>query len=198
MDRALYRLINGLADHTTWAHGAFKLYANAGIVVFAALLIAAYLDGRRHNAHLGVAGAIWAGGAALAALGAGQLIGRAVDRLRPYETMTDVHVLIARTADFSFPSDHATVAGAVAAGLLMTNRRWGTVAAVAAGTMAFTRVYVGAHYPADVLAGLTLGAVVAVAGRLFIVPVIRQFVTHLARTRLRPVVAATLASKPST
>lgn len=112
--------------------------------------------------------------------------------------MTDVHVLIARTADFSFPSDHATVAGAVAAGLLMTNRRWGTVAAVAAGTMAFTRVYVGAHYPADVLAGLTLGAVVAVAGGLFIVPVICQFVTRLARTRLRPVVAATLASKPST
>ena len=76
----------------------------------------------------------------MAALGIGQLIGRAVDRARPYESLNNVHLLVAKTTDFSFPSDHATVAGAVAAGLFLTNRRWGTVAAIAAVTMAFARV----------------------------------------------------------
>ena len=42
------------------------------------------------------------------------------------------------------PSDHATVVGAVAVGLLLVNRRWGIVAAIAAVVMAFARVYVGA------------------------------------------------------
>lgn len=78
------------------------------------------------------------------ALGIGQLIGSAVDRLRPYEAMTNVHVLVDKTTYFSFPSDHATAVGAVAVGLLFANRRWGIVATVLALLMAFTRVYVGA------------------------------------------------------
>lgn len=84
------------------------------------------------------------------ALGIGQLIGSPVDRLRPYEAMTNVHVLVDKTTYFSFPSDHATAVGAVAVGLLFANRRWGIVATVLALLMAFTRVYVGAHYPTDV------------------------------------------------
>ena len=100
----------------------------------------------------------------MAALGVGQIIGGAINRARPYETMTNVHVLVDKTTDFSFPSDHATVAGAVAVGLTFANRRWGIVASVVAVLMAFTRVYVGAHYPGDVLAGLSLGGLVATAG----------------------------------
>ena len=96
--------------------------------------------------------------AAAAALGIGRLVGSAVDRARPYETMTNVQILVDRTTDFSFPSDHTTVAGAVAVGFLFANRRWGVVASVLAVLMAFTRVYVGAPYQCDVIAGLALGA----------------------------------------
>ncbi len=46
--------------------------------------------------------------------GTGQLIGGAIDRARPYETLANVHLLVDKTKDFSFPSDHATAAGAVA------------------------------------------------------------------------------------
>ena len=44
--------------------------------------------------------------------------------------MTNVHLLVDRTTDFSFPSDHATVAGAVAIVRLFANRRWGIIASV--------------------------------------------------------------------
>lgn len=53
------------------------------------------------------------------------------------------------------------MAGAVAVGLLFVNRRLGVLATVLALLMAMTRVYVGAHFPADVLAGLVLGGLVA-------------------------------------
>jgi undecaprenyl-diphosphatase len=185
MDHTIFRWINNLALHVSWANGTVKLYAKAGIAIFAALLILAYLDARRRDDHQMLATVVWTGGAALAALGIAQLIGRSVDRARPYESMKNVHLLVARTTDFSFPSDHATVAGAVAAGLLLASRRWGTVAAVAAVAMAFARVYVGAHYPGDVVAGLAVGGIVAVAGRYLIVPPLRRLFDLLATTPIR-------------
>ncbi|HEX2786062.1 MAG TPA: phosphatase PAP2 family protein [Ilumatobacteraceae bacterium] len=188
MDGALFRWINRLANRTGWAHGVVTAYAKYGIALFALLLLATYVDGRRHDDVRAVAGSVWAAGATLIALGIGQVIGGSIDRARPYEAMTGIHLLIDKTTDFSFPSDHATVAGAVAAGLMFTNRRWGSVAAALAVVMAFARVYVGAHYPGDVLAGLALGAAVAAVGRLVAVPQLTRVVAWLSRTAVRPIV----------
>ena len=190
MDGSLYRWINRLANRTHWAHGFFTAYANYGVVLFALLLLAAYLQGRQHGALDVVAGSVWAAGSTLIALGIGQLIGNAVDRARPYATMPGVHILVDKSTDFSFPSDHATVVGAIAAGLLLTNRRWGIIAIVLAVLMAFTRVYVGAHYPGDVVAGLALGAAVAAVGRPLIVPILTRVATAVARTPARVLVSA--------
>ena len=188
MDTSLYRWINRLADRTGWANGLFKANARYGIALFAALLLVSYLRGRQHDDLTAVAASVWAGAAALLALGIGQLIGGTINRARPYETLTNVHLLVDKTTDFSFPSDHATAAGAVAVGLLFANRRWGIVAAVLAMLMAFTRIYVGAHYPADVIAGLVLGGMVAAAGWFTVVPVLRRLLAWLTNTPLRPLV----------
>jgi membrane-associated phospholipid phosphatase len=188
MDGSIFRRINRLADRTSWAHGLFRANAGYGIVLFAVLLLLAYLDGRRHADLTAVTATVWAAVAALIALGVGQIIGGAVDRARPYETMANVHLLVDKTTDFSFPSDHATVAGAVAVGLLFANRRWGIIASGLAILMAFTRVYVGAHYPGDVLAGLALGGLVSAAGWVVIVPMLRRVAAWLTGTPLRPLV----------
>jgi undecaprenyl-diphosphatase len=195
MDSSLFEWINGLADRTTWAHGPMRFYADYGIVVFAGLLLVAFLRARHRNDLRGVAGSLWAGAAAIVALGIGQLIGNVVDRARPYETLPNVHVLIDRTTDFSFPSDHATAVGAVAIGLLLVERRLGLIAMIAAVAMAFTRVYVGAHYPLDVLAGLLLGGTVAFIGARSLVPVLeRRVLEPVAASPLRIIIAATTAA----
>ncbi len=188
MDGSIFRWINRLADRTSWAHSVFKANATYGIVLFAVLLLVAYIEGRQHADLTAVAASVWAAIAALVALGVGQIIGGAVDRARPYDAMANVHLLVDKTTDFSFPSDHATVAGAVAVGLLFADRRWGIIATALAIVMAFTRVYVGAHYPGDVLAGLLLGGLVSTAGWFVIVPLLRRVATWLTATKLRSLV----------
>ena len=57
----------------------------------------------------------------------------------------------------SFPSDHAVVVFCVAAGFWLISRRLGAMAIGYAALISFPRIYVGAHYPTDVLAGALLG-----------------------------------------
>ena len=189
VDRSLYKVINRLADDTGWAHGLVRFYAKDGIVVFAVLLLTAWWVGRSSASPVhSVSTAVWAGAGALLALAINQPIGSAIGRARPYDTIANMHLLVDKTKDFSFPSDHATVAGAVAAGLLLANRRLGLVAIVAALAMAFARVYVGAHYPGDVVAGLALGATVTVAANQLGVRLIEAVVTAASKTPLRVLV----------
>jgi membrane-associated phospholipid phosphatase len=61
---------------------------------------------------------------------------------------------------------------------------------VLAVLMAFTRVYVGTHYVSDVVAGLALGAIVAIAGHGVIVPLLSRAAARMSNGRMRPLVAA--------
>lgn len=189
-DARLFRAVNRFADRTSWAHGPLVAYAKLGIGLFAVLLLVGWWGARARGDLATLARLVWAGAGALVAVGLNQPIGSLVGRARPYTAMPTVHVLIARSGDFSFPSDHAVAAGAVAAGLFLAHRRLGAIAAVLAVLMAVARVYVGAHYPADVVAGLALGTLVVVAGTPFAVPLLRSVVGMVDRSRLRPVVAA--------
>jgi membrane-associated phospholipid phosphatase len=184
LDSSLFRAMNRLADRTTWAHGAVVAYAKVGIAAFAVVLVLGWWGARGRGDLDQMAGVLWAGAGAIAAVGLNQVVGGIVDRARPYATLSGTHVLVSRTSDFSFPSDHAVAAGAVAAGLVLAHRRLGAVAIVAAVVMAAARVYVGAHYPGDVMAGLLLGAVVVWLGGGAGIRPIRALVGVVDRTRL--------------
>ncbi|HVV12070.1 phosphatase PAP2 family protein [Amycolatopsis sp.] len=198
VDGALLRSINAFARATPWLHGVLYGYATYGVALFAVLLLAGSWTARRAGDPARVAAAVWAVVGTILAVGINQPIVGAVHEARPYTAMSGLLVLADRSTDFSFPSDHATMAGAVAAGLYLARRRvlaW--IATVAAVLIAFARVYIAAHYPQDVAAGLVVGAVVVVLGWVLFRKVLIGLVRLLGRTPLRPLVAAaSSASRP--
>lgn len=79
------------------------------------------------------------------------------ERVRPCHVLSDVHLLVPCGSGFSFPSSHAVNNAAGAVVLAFFYRKWTWAFATFAGLVGFSRVYVGVHYPSDVLAGFLLG-----------------------------------------
>ncbi len=180
-DKGWFLDINEWAKDTPWLHGAVRLYAAYGVVLFGVLLVTGYFVARRRRTATAYAAALWAAGGTLLAVALNQPIASNVGEPRPFAAFPHVLVLVHRSTDPSFASDHATMAGAVALGLFLVSRKLGAIASVAALLMAFARVYVGAHYPVDVAAGLALGAVVVALGWLVLrrpLTALMQFLRH--------------------
>jgi undecaprenyl-diphosphatase len=158
LDYDLFRAINGLAGRSQIVDAIMVGGAKFLPVVFALGLVGLWLTWRPTNQRA----AFLAGISALVALGIGQLIGMVFPRPRPYLSH-QVQLLISRTVDTSFPSDHATLGFAVAVLVWRYNRRAGTALLLLAFVLALARVFVGAHYPSDVLGGAMLGSLTSVA-----------------------------------
>jgi undecaprenyl-diphosphatase len=119
------------------------------------LALALSLAGRRHPALpvLLTAASVWT--ADLAAL----TIKALVERPRPSVAVPEAHPLMG-AAGYSMPSGHAATAFAGAVAVAYLWRRGAPWFFLLAAAIAFSRVYVGVHYPGDVLAGAALGAAV--------------------------------------
>ncbi|MFD9355192.1 phosphatase PAP2 family protein [Streptomyces sp. NPDC060031] len=164
IDGRAYLDVVGLAHR---APGPFDTVIAAwsvyGLGLFALLMLAAWWRARRAG-HPRAVMALAVPPITLLAFGVDDLLKLAVREDRPCRTL-GVATLEACPApgDWSFPSNHAALATAAACALLLVSRRAGAVALVAAALMAASRVWVGVHYPHDVLAGCLVGALVALA-----------------------------------
>jgi undecaprenyl-diphosphatase len=106
------------------------------------------------------------GAAILLAEGISGALKPVFERDRPPVSSPEPEPLLETPATFSFPSGHATVAFACATVLAFAvpRLRWPLFALAA--LIAWSRVYVGVHYPGDVLAGAALGVLIATALRM--------------------------------
>ncbi|MFG3496753.1 bifunctional phosphatase PAP2/diacylglycerol kinase family protein [Streptomyces sp. NPDC047886] len=103
---------------------------------------------------------------ALASATVNTLAKGAVRRRRPIlDAVPVVRHLARQPLTSSFPSGHAASAAAFAAGVALESRRWGAVLLPVAVSVGFSRIYVGVHYPSDVLVGASLGVTAALATR---------------------------------
>ena len=75
-----------------------------------------------------------------------------VSRVRPYD-LGLTHLIVEKSADPSFPSDHATVVLAIAFMLLLLRDRFAILYLVVAAAVAVARVFVGVHFFSDVVGG---------------------------------------------
>lgn len=81
------------------------------------------------------------------------------------DLMQQVHLLVPTPSSYSFPSSAATFSFAVAAVIAYFYGGWKRWAALlAAALIAYSRVYVGVHFPSDVIGGAVIGLLVGIGG----------------------------------
>jgi len=175
-------------NHFAVAHDLFEdpltSYVRSSQFLFVGLVAILFLLAGR-NRYLGARAAVAALGSCGLALAVGQVVAGAVDRPRPYLAHPGaLHLYVSRSTDPSFPSDHATAAFAIAVAIFLRNRRWGIAALIMASVLAAGRIFVGAHYPSDVIAGAALGSAAALFLRLTpIGPILDRIADKLASGR---------------
>lgn len=137
------------------------LLGSGGIVWIAILLL---LLIRKDTRRYGLTGAV--------SLGVGFavyfILNHIVQRTRPFIAVKGLALLGSKPLGYSFPSGHTTTAFAVAVVLfLCLPGKFGIPALVLAALISLSRLYIGVHYPTDVLAGFLIGTITAVIVHAF-------------------------------
>lgn len=163
MDAEITHWINSYAGLSSYVDGAMIGMTQIGVPVIIAFVVLQWWSktDRRHVRHA----AVCAGLAFLLGLAFNQELLFFIHRVRPYDLGVS-HLLIVRSADWSFPSDHATASVAVAVAFLIQRLPRRALALFAmAFSICLSRVFVGTRYVTDVLGGAATGALSAVTIR---------------------------------
>ncbi|MFJ3778233.1 phosphatase PAP2 family protein [Streptomyces sp. NPDC090075] len=191
IDGSLFTSVTDFARDTKWLNTPMELWTNLGLGVFAILMIAGWWTARRRGPRA-MTLALAAPVAVLAAFAAAEVVKKLVGEVRPCRSMPRAYFVDTCPApsDYAFPSGHATVAAATVAALFLLDRRLSAVAAAFAVLEGFSRVYVGAHYPHDVLASAVLALPVAFLVSWALCRWAAPLVGSLGHGALRPLLAA--------
>ena len=161
MDPSLFHLLNGVWTTPILDRimPALSWVGNLGLI-WVILLGGMAAFGKTTGRKIALAG--------LAALAIGftssEIVKEVTMRQRPFLALPDVRLLIPEPSSFAFPSGHTTSAFAAASGAVLAAKRllqrvplwgWGMLALAAA--ISYSRIYVGVHWPTDVVAGMLLG-----------------------------------------
>ncbi|RUS46906.1 undecaprenyl-diphosphatase [Cohnella sp. AR92] len=157
MNFTLFHFLNQFAGRSDTVDDFMEFMAQDIVWILLAVMAALWIGARARQQRL----VFYAGLSAAISLFLGKyVVSPVVDHPRPFVSHA-VTQLIPHSADSSFPSDHATLAFAIAFSVWYANRRLGSVLLAMACLTGIARVYVGVHYPADIVGGLALSGIVS-------------------------------------
>jgi undecaprenyl-diphosphatase len=191
IDGSAYEDVVNSARHAPgWLDDSVSVWSTYGLAVFAVLMVVGWWRARRVGAEAAVT-ALAVPVVVVAAYGIDSLLKAVVRENRPCQRLRVVTLeACPAPGDWSFPSNHATIAAAAAVALFFVSRRLGAVAAVSALAMAVSRVWVGVHYPHDVVAGVLVGTLLALGAMVLLRRWPTSLVRRITATRLRPLVVS--------
>ncbi|MHC5263010.1 phosphatase PAP2 family protein [Streptomyces sp. UC4497] len=164
IDSDLYRGITDFAHDTpSWFQHLMEVWTELGLLLFAVLFVVAWWRARANDPKA-FAVAVLAPLATAVAYVISEVVKSGIDEERPCRAVSGALPSLIDCpvyGDWSFPSNHATIAAAAAVGLALAWPKVGWFTVPMALLMAFSRVFVGVHYPHDVAVGLLLGTLVA-------------------------------------
>jgi undecaprenyl-diphosphatase len=179
----VYQDIVGFSLTTpAWLHTFAEVGTDAGLFLFAALFVVAAVRAWRGPARdlaLVIAGPAGIVGAYVVS----EVVKLLVREDRPCRGGVATIAACPPLGDWSFPSNHSVIAAGAAATLVLVWRGLAWAVFPLAAVMAFSRVFVGVHYPHDVAAGFLLGVALAPLFTLLLVGAVTPAV-RLARARL--------------
>lgn len=191
IDGSLFTDVTGFARHTAWLHTPLDLWTNAGLAVFAVLMLVGWWNARRRDTPA-MTLALAAPVAVVLSFAVAEVAKKLVAEVRPCYSMPHAYFVDACPArtDYAFPSGHSTTAFATVAALWLLDRRLSLIATVFALFEGFTRVYLGDHYPHDVIGAALLALPVAYLTSRVLGRVALPLVTRLRTGALQPVLTA--------
>ncbi|MGW2398311.1 phosphatase PAP2 family protein [Kitasatospora sp. NPDC001664] len=163
IDGGLYSTVTGWAHAAPpWLDELVRIWSEFGLALFALLMLGAWWHARGRGPAV-MARVLAAPLVVVAAYLVNLVLKGLVEEVRPCRQLPGPPTLEAcpPPGDWSFPSSHAVIAAASATALWLAWRGLGRLCAVAALLMAASRVWVGVHYPHDVLAGVAVGVLLA-------------------------------------
>ncbi|GAA0434167.1 phosphatase PAP2 family protein [Streptomyces luteireticuli] len=191
IDGSVYTDVVGLARRSPgWLDSLVTAWSAYGLALFAVLMAVAWWRARAQGPRAAVP-ALAAPLIVVAAFALDDLLKAVVREDRPCRTLHTVTLeACPAPGDWSFPSNHATLAAATAVAVWFVSRRLGLLTAVAALAMAASRVWVGVHYPHDVAAGVAVGALTAAVLAVLVRRCSDAVARRLTATRLRPLLTS--------
>ncbi|MGK4582407.1 phosphatase PAP2 family protein [Kitasatospora sp. HPMI-4] len=198
-DLSLLRAINGLAKASpVWVDSLVSWIGEYGILIgLAALCATGWLQARRRpDAPVAIAGMLWVPLSVAITEVANIPISAIVNRPRPFVDHPDLDVLVqGKEGTLSFVSDHSAMSMGFAVSLFLVNKRLGMIAGSLALLQGFCRMFMGVHYPTDVIGGFALATAVVLLLAPIAMAVLVPLCHSLTRTRIAPLLVAPQAAE---
>ena len=156
MNYNLFKSINQFAGHHPFLDGLMASVTNYALIIYAIVLLLIWFIGKDQYKKT----VIYAVITGVLGLFINVVIGHIFFEPRPFVTH-QVNLLVDHAADASFPSDHTTGAFALALAVLFVHRKIGIGMLLFAFLTGFSRIYVGHHYPFDILGSIIVSLVIS-------------------------------------